>query len=230
MSPHALTLRKRRDNWALKLVHVVCMFNDYVQKLHLAIDSQTPVSHLAMNKDFQSLQDAEIALLRQVNFSIQVFQGAQNDWQREIDGQNPELKTALTVALKSVKFDWGRQDNLGEQIDAAHLKWGAFSVASLGGEKTSVSEQVTAMVANGATVKDFIDILADVGHMPQVLGASQYRHACMLGIALTMRSNRQTSNLQESKDVLVAFDRAHRLMQQAQGIASETIERLAKMR
>lgn len=230
MSPHVLALRTKRNEWAIKLLTAIDVHSDCAKKLEVVVNSQMPVAQMAMSQVFIALQNTEAVLLAQVNFSIQKFQEAQDAWQREIDGKDIALKAALTKELKDIKFDWSRRDNLGPQIDAANLRWGSFTVAALGGEKTSATEQIALAVAGGATEADYLEILRCLGHMPQVLGASQYRHACLLGIGLTLRANRRGSSLDEVNQLLQAFDRAQRMLAQAEGIAQETIDRLIKRR
>ena len=224
MSPELQKLRSERDLIAAILVATV---RDYTKHAAALARLQNMASdHQTISIDFRETQRIEknsMDKIRQVSYG---FREAQARWAIAFHDKSTNAKAELTQKLKGLVFDWSKIWYLGDQIDAASIRWGAFGVAAQGGEETPISEQICGIVSSGATPKRLIEMRHAISHMPNYLGSSDYRHCCLLAIGLELRMKGVVSSMEEINEMLHWYDRAEALMVDTKKISAQFFLRM----
>lgn len=216
-------LRSRRNAAAETLMKSVRSYADHTAAIQR---EQIKSSGSEDFLDFQTVRLFEQKAIATIREQTETFQTLQIQWSLVLLDKKENARSKLIHELKDLTFDWTDTSRLGDQIDAATIRWGAYGVAAQGGESVPVPQQICGMVASGATTEDLIDLRKALSHMPNFLGGEDYRYCCMIAMGLEWRQKGTISSMEEINALLHWYDRAQKLMASTQPVVSDLFKRM----
>lgn len=224
MSPELQKLRSERDLVAGVLMGAVRVYTKHTATLRRLQNTSAENQEILI--DFRANEKLEQKMVAEIRQLTENFREVQAMWSIALHDKSTGTKAELAEKLKDLVFDWSETWRLGDQIDAAAIRWGSFGVAAQGGDASPVSEQICGMVASGATPKELMAMRHAVSHMPNVLGGNDYRHCCLVAMGLEWRMQGAVSNMDEINAMLHWYDRAEAMMIDTRKISEQFFQRM----